>query len=182
MRGYPWCLSSIFDFRLSIESHSVIDRRSTIHNRQFHRGIRGFTMIEVLIASVIASIVIGGTMTAFVTASRMTRQQSGPANSDAALYVQQLLEAIRNHVAADSTWFSTRVGPVPATWAAWRNDDPPLSASCPSASIVCRTDVNNGRKYFITYVDDTCDDDGDTSDCYYAVTVRVCWDEPASSC
>ena len=127
----------------------------------------GFTLIEVMAASAIAAVVASGTMAAFVAAARMSRVQNSPTFAEASDYAEQTLERFRNRVATDDTTVF-RNPPV----AGWQSDPLPPSATT-SESLLWKTPTS--RKYRITAED--CDGDGTAGDCY-AVTVRVCWDDP----
>ena len=123
-------------------------------------GQRGVTLTEVLVASAITSMVAGGTLTAFVTAARIQQATNGPRTVEASGYAQQWLEALRNRVAADDAFFSSKAG------LGWQDDDP-------ATGIV-------KRLYRVEAKD--CDGDGivagaGEADCY-AVTVKVCWNQP----
>ena len=94
---------------------------------------KAFTLAEMLVASAITSVVVGGTMAAFVTAAREQQVKNGPELAEASGYAQQLLEEFRNHVAAatDDPFLTTRVG------TSWRNDGiSPLPAGGGSESIL----------------------------------------------
>ena len=130
-------------------------------------GQRGVTLTEVLVASAITSMVAGGTLTAFVTAARIQQATNGPRTVEASGYAQQWLEALRNRVADDDTFFSSKApGGVSL---GWQDDDP--------ATGVVR------RVYRVDAKD--CDGDGivagagtpPEADCY-AVTVKMCWNQP----
>ena len=71
--------------------------------RPVDRG--GFTLVEVLAASVVASVLAGGTLAAYIAASRMAaRGVDHMARIEAEGYAQETLEKFRNHVAADDNW------------------------------------------------------------------------------
>jgi hypothetical protein len=120
-----------------------------------------------LAASLIASVVAGGTMMAFVTAARISRQQSSPLASEANGFAQQTLEGIRNKVADDSTWLSSRAG------LGWVDD--PMGGAGGTESI---TTLSPKRCYRVTPED--CDGVGGTANDCYAVNVAVCWNDLAS--
>ena len=68
------------------------------------RDKRGMSLIEVLVAAAIASVLVGGLMAAFLTAMRISVR--GGSNTEAAGLVQQTLERFRNRVACDpGSWF-----------------------------------------------------------------------------
>ncbi len=64
---------------------------------------RGMTLIEVVIASMITVVVAAGTMTAFVTAVRISRSVGG--SETATFQAQQTIERFRNHIGCDDPWF-----------------------------------------------------------------------------
>ena len=124
----------------------------------------GFTLVEVLVASVIASVVAGGTMMAFVTAARINSVQSNPDMSEASGFAQQTVERFRNQVGADSTWLSTQAD------GAWHGDALPGGGG--TASILTK---GPKRCYRVTAEDL----DGDTVTDGYAVSATVCWNDLA---
>jgi len=64
-------------------------------------------LLEVLVASVVASVVAVGTAAAFVTASRMTRERNNPTFAEASVHAQQTLDQFRNQLACDNAaWFN----------------------------------------------------------------------------
>jgi len=124
-------------------------------------------MIEILIASIIAAVVAGGTMMAFVTAARMTRLQSNPVLAEASGFAMQTVERFRNQVTAQPvpTWFATKAGPV------WYSDPLPVpGAGTNTESLLWKPPTS--RTYRVTAED--CDGIGGVGDCY-AVTFKVCW-------
>lgn len=144
------------------------------------RPAAGFTLVEVLVSSVIASVIAGGTLMAFVTAMRINHAHSNPAMAEASGFAQQTLESLRNNVAADSAWFSTTAG------TGWNTDALPGGGG--SESIQSKG-AGAKRCYRVTKED--CDGDtlvdGDPDpgppptterDCY-AVSAHVCWDNLA---
>lgn len=130
----------------------------------------GYTILEMLIASLIAAIVSGGTLMAFVTAARINRSQVSPETAEANLFGQQTLEGFYNRVAADDTFFSA------LTLQQWQDDALPAGGGTESI----RT-MGAARRYCVIPQD--CDADGILAgagappevDCY-SVQVRVCWD------
>lgn len=129
------------------------------------RDARGITLIEMLAAAMILSMLAGGTLMGFATASRISTQTSG--RTEAGYLAQQTLEKYRNRVACALTsgeassktaWYDdiacapnvppgTQVEGIPAT-------TPPSTAS--------------SRKYWVSPVD--CDGVGGAGDC---LEVRV---------
>ncbi|GEM_PF-863947 len=132
------------------------------------RRVTGFTLIEVVVAALIASIVAAGTLMAFITAARMSARQGSPAYAEASGYAQQTLERIRNAVAADDAWFQTQ-----AAVGTWIADALPGGGGSESIQALPAK-----RCYLVTPQD--CDNDGAVAsppaeqDCY-SVSVQVCW-------
>lgn len=124
----------------------------------------GFTLVEVMAASMIAAVVAGGTMAAFVAAARMSRAQNSPAFAEASGYAQETLERFRNSIAADSPW------PADEADGLWRSD--PLPATGGTQSILDMGGVPARRCYRVTPED--CDGAAGPPDCY-AVDVKMCW-------
>ena len=85
--------------------------------------ISGMTFIEVLVSAVIAALVVGGTMTAFVTAVNISLgfRGRGPINqAKAAAFNQQTLERFRNKIAcrqasesSADTWYDASCAAAP---------------------------------------------------------------------
>lgn len=129
---------------------------------------RGITLLEILVAAVIAAVVVGGTMTAFLTATKVSKVSAEEAES--ASYAQQTIERFRNLVAcrqqgesASNTWFNAACQPeLPAGEQA---DTLPGGIALQDAS----------RTYQATAVD--CDGDGTAGDCLQ-VTSKVHWSVP----
>ena len=133
--------------------------------RQMQRGI---TLLEILIAAVIAAVVVGGTMTAFLSATTVSEVSSEEVGS--AAYAQQTIERFRNKVACrqsteltTDTWFDNACAPAAPSGVVTDGD---LSGSgIPGAT----------RQYQVVAVD--CDGDGTAGDCLQ-VESKVHW-EPA---
>lgn len=140
------------------------------------RVSKGFTFIEVLVASAIVALMAGGTMLAFLLAARLS--QGASTLGDAGFFAQQTLEKFRNKIACRQTGES---GPTPTppgdTWY-----DASCAASVPSAS---PSDVlpagqlkdryGGARTYTVTSKD--CDGVGGAGDCL-EVRVKVTWTQP----
>ena len=135
----------------------------------------GFTFIELLMASIVATVIAGGTMAAFVTAAKITREQDVGAYAEAGGYVVQTAEQFRNMVGCSqgelNAWFDQSpacapTGNIPSTW---------TTAPLPPGGGTTETIQNNNavRKYCV--VPDDCDGVGGVGDCL-RVYVRVCWD------
>lgn len=139
---------------------------------------RGFTLVEVLAASLIASVVAGGTLMAFATAARISRQQSSTAAAEATGYAQRYLEGIRNKVTQD---LST-VPPDPTkTWLGLNASSTWIDAPITDAEWFSETGGNDSirqmgvkRCYRVTNEVHCHQTTG--PDCY-AVNVAVCWDK-----
>jgi prepilin-type N-terminal cleavage/methylation domain-containing protein len=132
-------------------------------------GARGMTMIEILVASVVAAVVAGGTMAGFIAAARMTRAQSNTQLAEAAGFAQESLEKNRNMIACDSPWFNvatcTPAGGMPTVWM-----DDPIVGGAGTDSIV----NGPGAQRRFCMIPRDCDGDAVNGDCFEAL-VRVCW-------
>jgi len=132
---------------------------------------RGLTLVEVVIASLVASIVAGGTLMAFVASTRMTTSQDLMTNAEASALAQEAVEQFRNRVAADDTWLSIQ--------AALTANDGWVAEPLPATGGT-ESKLNAGAKrcYRVRAAD--CDGVGGAGDCY-AVQSRVCWND-VSNC
>ncbi len=144
---------------------------------------QGMTLVEILAGTLITSIVVGGTMTAFVTAARIQHVTASALAMRASDSVQELLERLRNRVAEDDAFFEDKALATGLPPGVWLNDDastqvPPLPIGDPAEEVK--------RVYKVQGKD--CDNDGLVAspgpplgpaevDCY-SVTVKVCWDQP----
>jgi Tfp pilus assembly protein PilV len=107
-------------------------------------------MLEVLIASVTLAMVAGGSMSAFITAVRISRD--GGVSSENAFLAQQTMERYRNKIACRQTAESgtdTWYGPGAGCAAA-----PPVGA---------QTDAISGADFTVTPID--CDGVAGPGDC-----------------
>lgn len=124
---------------------------------------KGLTLVEVVIASLVASIVAGGTLMAFVASTRMTTSQDLMTNAEASALAQRKIEEFRNHVAADDNWLATEATK------GWVTQTLPGGGGTES-------NLNPGPNarycYRVTQAD--CDGDAVLGDCY-AVQSQVCW-------
>ena len=133
---------------------------------------QGFTLLEVMVASVIAGVVAAGTLVSFVAAGRMMAVQDNVSVEEATTYGQESLEHFRNHIACEPPWFNAAcsyVGPV-----GWTADPLPNPAGGGSESIL-KTVAK--RCYLVTPSD--C---GDGPSSCYSVDVRVCWNNDLGNC
>ena len=138
-------------------------------------GADGFSLVEVIIASLIASVVAVGTMSAFVAASQMTRAQSHVGTVEAVGYARQTAERFRNMIACDSPWFNPATCAPTNIPSGWQTD--PLPGAAGSESILA---TGMKRCYRVTQQD--CDGVGGAGDCL-GVEVVVCWNnDPACVC
>ena len=141
-----------------------------IRRRQPARHSAGFTLIEVVIASLIAAVVAAGTMAALASAARMSRAQSNPGMSEATGYARETIEKFRNNIACAPPWFDAACNPVLPV--GWQADALPGGAGSES--------IQNSvaaRWYRVTQQD--CDGDAVVGDCLQ-MEVKVCWNnEPA---
>ena len=60
---------------------------------------RGFTLMEVLVSSLIVAAIAGGSMMAFVTAARIIRAVNGPTFAEGNQLASETLERMRNRIA-----------------------------------------------------------------------------------
>jgi len=134
----------------------------------------GYTLVEVVVASFLASVVAGGTMMAFVTAARMTQRQGDVRFAEASGLAQQTVEKFRNYVEAGQPWLTSK---APLGWCL---DQLPSSVVAGTESIL---KMSARRCYRVTPED--CDGVGGPGDCY-ALQVAVCWKDlstcPAPAC
>ena len=126
------------------------------------------TFAELLVASLIAAAVAGGTLSAMVTATRISLVKASPQIGEGTVLAQQSLEPPRNHVAVDD-WLS--VVPGPEADGIWR--DIPLQPASSTESILQPPGAERRRCIM------PIDEDGDTRTDYYQAQVRVCWEGTA---
>ena len=142
------------------------------------RNRRGFTLIEILVAGVIGSVVTSGIFAAYVAAARMMGGANSAEYVEAANFAQQTLERLRNQVATDDT----TVFATPPAGTGWQADPDPLPVSGGSQSILNPP----GATRMMCVLAEDCDGVNGAGDCY-AVRVRVCWNgtacpSPGSPC
>ena len=134
--------------------------------------LRGLTLVEVVIASLIASIVAGGTLTAFVASSRMMGSQDLVTNAEASALAQETIEQFRNRVTAiqaDMDWWAAQA-------ASTANDGWVAELLPPSVGgTESKLDAATSKRCYRVRVAD-CDGVGGPGDCY-AVQSRVCWND-----
>ena len=137
-----------------------------------HHGCHGFTLVEVIIASLVVAVVAGGTMMAFIASANMTgpysmsRPQDLPTLAEANALAQQTIESLRN----DVEMVGATESPVLATKAAsglW------YCAPLPAGGTASQL-TGAARRYRVVLAD--CDGVGGAGDCY-AVQSQVCWNQ-----
>ena len=141
------------------------------------RGERGMSLLEVLVASVIAAVVAGGTAVSFAAAARMMYAPGNSRTVEAIGYARETAERFRTRVACDGVWFAADAAcaPTAALTGAWTPDS--LPAPTPGVELLLATGAR--RCYQVTPQD--CDGDGDVGDCL-AIQVHVCWDNDFANC
>ena len=138
------------------------------------RDARGFTLVEVLVASVIASVVAGGTLASYVAAARMMRAQSNPASGEAAGYAQDTIERYRNSVACDNAAWFNPANCAPALPAGWQADLLPGGGGTDSI-------LNTGARRCFRLTPQNCDTNPADNDCIQ-IDVQVCWNGAPCPC
>ena len=132
---------------------------------------QGMTLVEIVTASVLAALLVGGTMMAFVSATKGVHHSSG--RGEATFLALQTLEGYRNQVACrqgaetqSQAWFN----------AACQADAPVgnNAEALPMDADLAKF-PNASRQYQITPRD--CDGDSIVGDCLQ-MTVKVHWDAP----
>ena len=132
---------------------------------------KGFTVMEVLVASIIGSVVAGGTLMAFVAAAKMTDRQSNPATEEAMDYAQQVLEQLRNAVDVNPRPNATFAALAGLGWIDALFPVPPGQAGTETIQNMSGSPpVSPKRKFCVK--PQTCG--GAVGDCY-SVLVKVCW-------
>jgi hypothetical protein len=130
------------------------------------RREHGVTLLEVIAASVIGTLLAGGTMLAFVSAAKNTR--TSVAQMDAVGLAQQTLERFRNRIACDGSWHNLADCTVNAAAL-------PVSAVDPLPAGAPVNNFGGTRQYTVTPAD--CDGVGGPDDCL-KVAVKVEWNPP----
>ena len=128
----------------------------------------GFTLIEVLAASIVLALLAAGTLLAFLAATKISAQSHQ--NAEAAYLAQQTLERYRNQIACDSHDFDG----VPEPAEEWVDDD------CNSVANFTKIDGGQPppgytqRDYQVQAQDCTGDN---VNDCFL-VTATISWQSP----
>ena len=143
----------------------------------------GFTLLEVLIASLVIAIVVVGTMSAFIVASRILGTQNSSVYAEASACAQQKLEKFRNHVAAAVAGASDTFleDHAPLGWQIDGSDDLSDCGSSNNSSISIRDTTSPPVRKFCVKRGD-CNGNGILAgvgsppevDCY-ALLTKVCW-------
>ena len=137
-------------------------------------GERGFTMIELLMATVILTVAIAGIMAARVTVSQIMRNQRNVSFAEASGYAQQTAERFRNDIACDSGWFDANCDVDPAALPGWTADPLPAGGS----ESIMTIDPTAKRCYRVVPAPaGSCG----TESCLQ-MDVRVCWHETPCPC
>jgi len=129
---------------------------------------RGVTFLEILIASLITALVVSGTMMAYVTAVKISREAVFV--SEATAFAVQTMERFRNRMACDDAWLDPDTcGPGLGLPNVWTADVLPGGAQG-------STLPGGARVYKVTEGPD--DFDGDGVGDYYRVMAKVSWVTP----
>lgn len=137
--------------------------------RQWRNGSPGFTLMEVLVATVIISASMWATMTALTTAADIQQRHDGPTFAEANGYALQHIEEVRNMANADDAWFATQKAQ------GWQTDVTFLPAG--GSESIEQPGAPAVRKFCVWEAN--CDGVGGPEDCY-GISVKVCWG--ASAC
>lgn len=136
---------------------------------------KGFSLLELLIASIIASVVAVGFAMANVAAARMTREQNHTLYAEASAAAQQTAELYRNMIACGEgnpgEWFDVATcapTSLPVGWNA-----APLAAG--GTESIMNEDPSAKRCYRVTSANCA----GTPGDCLQ-VEVAVCWNNLAT--
>ncbi len=129
----------------------------------------GFSFVELLIASLLISIVAAGTMASFIASARITQDENSSTMSEAGGRARQTLESLRNKVSATDTFFSTSKN-------AWQPVTTGVSGGSTGGTSASPLSVGyqKSENEYRVFPQD-CDGDGTKGDCY-SVAVRQCWD------
>ena len=131
---------------------------------------QGMTLIEIVVAALLAALLAGGTMMTFVSATKGVHHSSD--RGEATFLALQTLEGYRNHVACrqsteaqNQTWYD----------ASCQSDAPRGNIEALPTDADLAKFPNATRQYQTTPLD--CDGDGIVGDCLQ-MTVKVHWDAP----
>lgn len=133
----------------------------------------GFSLAEVLIASVLITVVAAGTMASLIASAKMTHDVNASTMAEAGGQASQILETMRSRVAADDTFFADHAGMDNWTYASLGQPNQGPNGNYPGGSPLSTLNQDAMRKYRVFQQD--CDGDGKTGDCY-SVAVEQCWD------
>jgi len=133
------------------------------------RGRAGFTLMEVMAASVIVAVVAGGTMMSLVAAARMTASQDHLTHAEASALAQESIEKFRNDGvdAMNPMWLADQV-PL-----GWQADSIVVGAGGSESKL----DLGTAKRCY-RVVEADCDGVGGVGDCY-GMQSRVCWNDVA---
>ncbi len=131
-------------------------------------------MVEVLVAAVIGSLLAGGTLMAFVLASKISKESLQQA--EALSYAVETIERFRNRVACDDVWFDDagvdcNFSGVDANLPVAMTTDALPGPTVPRTSALIGRGMSETRQYQVQTND--CDGVGG-ADCY-TVNVVVNW-------
>ncbi len=131
---------------------------------------RGFSLVEIVVASLLVSVVAAGTMASFIAAARISQDINATTMTEGGGRARQVLESLRNSVGAGSPVFTggdTGWVTIPTTG----DISLPAGTSTSPLSINTQSSVNQYRM-----VPQDCDGDGLVDAACYTVSVRQCWD------
>ena len=132
---------------------------------------RGASLIEILVGVVVASVLVAGMMSAYLTAVRISARGGG--NTEAVVLTQQTLERLRNQVACDGGWFGgANCG---ATLPPANSFDLGPGSGANGLPAGALTGRGVSRTYTVTSAD--CDGVGGAGDCF-KVVAKVSWTPP----
>ncbi len=167
-RGFtPYQISNQTTTVESLPRRESVPRRTILGDTEIGTG---FTLMELIVGAVIATIIALGMMAAFVTSRKVSVDATSTVEATA--FAQQTLEALRTNVACDPPWFNSvncnYSGPLALT-------PDSLPAAPPSGTAESMLTYNATRTYQVTPAD--CDGDGTLGDCLL-VKVNVDWTQP----
>ncbi len=121
----------------------------------------GMTFIEIVVASILAALVAGGTLLAFVTAVRISHGSN--LTDEAASLAQQTIDRFRSKIACDDSWYTSATCTANPPTGSISDNDPAISLP------------GGTRQYTVAQAD--CDGDGSVGDCLL-MNVTVTWAPP----